>query len=233
MLSKLGGLASIAGVATGQPWLTAAGSAMGALGSQQFNAEQAQMGRDFQDYQSSTSMQRRVADLKAAGLSPMLAYSQGGAQAGGASTASSTSNVGESATSSGYNAKLREQELINMKEQEKNIREERWGIQVDAAGKIADRNRQRELLPFEKALMAAQTTQSGSSSQQLLALIRALDQQHRINEPKAKVQDSPFGIVGAMADRVLGTVSDAVGLKNLLSPPKGGGFTINIPQGGR
>lgn len=44
-----------------------------------FNADQAQKQMDFQKMMSGTAYQRAHADMKAAGLNPMLAYSQGGA----------------------------------------------------------------------------------------------------------------------------------------------------------
>lgn len=53
-----------------------------------FNAQQAQLNRDFQTEMSNTAYQRAMGDMRAAGLNPMLAYQQGGASTPSGSTAS-------------------------------------------------------------------------------------------------------------------------------------------------
>ncbi|QXP08351.1 MAG: DNA pilot protein [Arizlama microvirus] len=83
----IGGVAAGAGAAIG------AGINAGAQGSInertiEFNREEAQKNREFQQFMSSSAYQRSMADMKAAGLNPMLAFSQGGASTPSGSTAS-------------------------------------------------------------------------------------------------------------------------------------------------
>lgn len=68
-----------------------------------YNHDEAQLNRDFQLQLRNTAYQSAVADLKAAGLNPALAYQQGGAAVTSGATASGSPVSGSSA--SGYMAR--------------------------------------------------------------------------------------------------------------------------------
>lgn len=73
-----------------------------------YNSQEAQLNREWQEYMSSTSYQRAVKDLQAAGLNPILAYSNlSGASTPSGSSASTSIPSGSSASlssSGGVNA---------------------------------------------------------------------------------------------------------------------------------
>jgi len=67
-------------------------------GTEAFNAQQAEAQRNYERLMSNSAYQRGTADMKAAGINPMLAVSQGGASTPGGSSASVGSPSGSSAS---------------------------------------------------------------------------------------------------------------------------------------
>lgn len=109
-MSIFGALGSVGGSLLGGPMGSTIGGGIGsaldgmlgrsdATAANAATAASAQKQMDFQERMSSTSYQRGVKDMEAAGLNPMLAYSQGGANAPGGAAYTAIPRASVSATS--------------------------------------------------------------------------------------------------------------------------------------
>lgn len=124
------------------------------------NAQQAQSQMDFQERMSNTSYQRATADMKAAGLNPMLAYSQGGAGTPGGAMATMQNAAASGVASASQTA----QSQAQMQQVRSNTHLQESQATLNAAS---------------TAETMARTTTHGYSAQQLEQIVERLRYENR------------------------------------------------------
>lgn len=200
------------------------GAGIGMLGGLFQNSAQSAMAdkqMNFQREMSNTQYQRGVTDMKAAGLNPMLAYSQGGASAPSGAMAN-VGNVGESVVRGMQSTVSSAKEASTMKATLANIEADTIAKTASAqssleSAKLASANSATVLgtLPsnISKAIAEATTAELGATVTDAKASRALLEKQYL---------DSVFGKLLATSALGGSDVSAASsGLKNLMAPFNG------------
>lgn len=153
---------------------------------QKYNTEEARYNREFQKEMSDTAYQRTVKDLNAAGLSPMLAYSKGGASTPGGATAGGTqgakSDISGSMEKAAQSELLKEQ--VEVAKSQKLLNESNaLKSQTEAYNVAAQTSQFYGLSSAQIQELKDRAASHGASAKQLEALMDRIRQEININKP--------------------------------------------------
>lgn len=181
---------------------TIIGGLFGAGGQAAANSANTRLAREqmrFQERMSSTAAQRSVADYRAAGLNPALAYENTASSPGGASAV--IGNVGDAA-SRGASAGLSSARDVSMfKKQMELLEAQIEGAKATAAKTHTENARIQSMFPFESGLLAAQARNLTTQTDQSGALFPTKMQmsEGELRRLRAEVEKLGYGLPEAKA----------------------------------
>lgn len=175
------------------------------------NMAMASMQMGFQERMSNTAYQRATADMRAAGINPMVAYQQGGASTPSGASGSAVSAHVESGLAKGVQSAVEATRLANefrSADAEISLRK--------ASEKTQEAIAQRETQSAKEAGLRAKV---------LERQLPAIEAESRVRAKEAGINETmvPGDAIINRVGKIGGIATDALVLKRLLSSPRKGG----------